>query len=60
MPIQYNAKEGWVLKDTTPEELDSLITIGKMMVVQGIGGAYTNERYKQWLINADKGVFFNT
>ncbi len=60
MPIQFDKEKGWVLKDTTPEELDNLIQIGKMMVVQGIGGVYTNERYKEWLLHTDKSRFFNT
>jgi hypothetical protein len=49
MPIVYTKTEGWQIKDPTPEELIALEEVGKMMIVEGLSGSFTNEKYKRFL-----------
>ena len=51
MPITFDKKAGFEIKDPTPEEINAYIEIGKGMIVQGLSHAYTNEKYKQFLIH---------
>lgn len=60
MPIVYDKEEGWVLKDPTPQEINSLIEIGKAMIVEGQSHAYTNERYKNFLLKTAPHHFFES
>ncbi len=60
VPIVFSEeKSEWVIKDPTKEELKSIVTIGKMMVIQGLAGAYTNEKYRNFLTNTELDQFFN-
>ncbi len=59
MPISYDTKaQEWKITDPTPEEVQSLLYIGKHIVVEGLAGQYTNERYKTWLMHRDINEMF--
>lgn len=59
MPIKYSEKKGWYIDKPTEAEAKSLYEIGKMMVIKGLAGAYTNENYKEWLMRQKDSEFFN-
>ena len=59
MPIVYSKEAGWIIKDASPEELLVLTEIGKMMVVNGLAGAYVNDKFKRYLQFAPKDTYFN-
>ena len=59
MPIVLNTtKNEWEIKDPTPTELSSILLIGKNAIVEGLAGAYTNEKYKSYLQARDISEFF--
>lgn len=49
MPIRYTKAKGWYIDKPTEEEHKALIEVGKMMVVEGLAGSFTNERYANFL-----------
>ncbi len=49
MPIEYDSETGFQIKNPTPEELIAIQEIGKAMIVQGLTGAYMNDKYKKYL-----------
>ena len=50
MPIKFSTeKGGWYIDRPSKEEQAALVEVGKMMIVQGLAGSYTNERLKNWL-----------
>ncbi len=49
MPIEYDSQTGFQIKNPTLEELIAIQEIGKAMIVQGLAGAYMNEKYKKYL-----------
>ena len=59
MPIYFNKKEGWYVKNPTKDEEEAIREIGKRMIVEGLAGSYTNERYKKWLESHPLEQFFN-
>lgn len=59
MPIYYNKKEGWIIKKPTQDEQEALQEVGKRMIIEGLAGAYTNEKYKNWLVENSVDKFFN-
>lgn len=59
MPIRFTAEKGWYIDKPTPAELKSIAEVGKMMIVQGLAGSYTNERYKAFLVQTDVDHMFN-
>jgi hypothetical protein len=59
MPIHFDPKEGWKIVKPTKEEQAVLLLIGKMAIVEGLAGQYTNEKYKKWLQNSPNKNFFN-
>ncbi len=58
MPIVYTKEVGWEVKDPTPEEITVLVEIGKGMIVEGLAGAYTNEKYKKFLTFSPDWKYF--
>lgn len=61
MPINYKPEtKEWVIENASPEELTAILEVGKMMLVQGTAGAFTRERYHQWLMNLPTKNFFNS
>jgi hypothetical protein len=59
LPIYYTPKEGWTIKKPTEAEEKALREIGKRMIIEGLAGAYSNERYKAWLEQIPLDNFFN-
>jgi hypothetical protein len=60
MPIEYDPKTHcFEIKNCSPEELLAITEVGKMMLIQGLAGSYTNERFKQHLMFAPKDSYFN-
>jgi fructose-1-phosphate kinase PfkB-like protein len=59
MPIRYTKTKGWFIDKPTEEESKALIEVGKMMVVEGLAGAFTNERYANFLKKAGVEQMFN-
>lgn len=51
MPIRFNKQKGWYIDKPTQEETEAIKEIGKNMIVEGLAGSYTNERYQAWLLN---------
>jgi len=50
IPIIYSIeKKDWQIVNPSKEELQSIIAIGKSMIVEGLAGSYTNDKYKVWL-----------
>jgi len=50
MPIKYYPKEkAWKIVSPTPEEQTALYEIGKLMVIKGMAGAFTNEMFQEHL-----------
>lgn len=60
MPIVYKKETGWTIVKPTKEEAKAIEEIGKRMIVEGMSGAYTNERYRRWLETNPVERFFNT
>ncbi len=58
MPITYNRETGFQIENPTPEELVALQEIGKAMIVEGLAGAYMNEKYKKYLAFAPTHQFW--
>ncbi len=52
MPITYTEKDGWSINKATKAEQKAIAEIGKRMIIEGLAGSYTNERYKKWLADA--------
>lgn len=59
MPIVFKKNVGWVVVKPTKDEQEAIQEIGKMMIVQGMSGMYTNEKYKNWLQECDIKRCFN-
>ncbi len=60
MPIIFNKEtNGWEIKDPSKEELKAIMTIGKMMIVEGMAGAFSNEKYRNFLATTQIDQFFN-
>lgn len=50
MPIHYDKKtKEWKIVKPTEEEQHALYEIGKLMVVKGMAGSFTNEMWKEHL-----------
>ena len=59
MPIIFDKDQGWIISKPTKEEQAALTLIGKAMIVEGLAGSYTSDRYKKWLENSPQKNFFN-
>ena len=60
MPIIFTPETNqWIIKDPSKEELKAIVKVGKMMIVEGMAGAFTNNKYKTWLANTAIDQFFN-
>ena len=60
MPITFNQeKKEWEITDLTPEEVSSILQIGKEAIVNGLGRDLMQSKYKEMLINLKEEKFFN-
>jgi hypothetical protein len=60
MPIVFNQeKKEWEIADLTPEEVNSILQIGKEAIVNGLGRDMIQSKYKAMLVNLDEEKFFN-
>ncbi|MHB8602212.1 MAG: hypothetical protein ACYC9R_06205 [Nitrosotalea sp.] len=59
MPITFNKETGWEIVKPTKDESLAILLIGKAMIVEGLAGAYTSEKYKKWLKDSPQKNFFN-
>ena len=58
MPIVYDPKTfRWEIKDATELELSVLMHIGKQMVIEGLAGRFTNEKYEDLLKYAPNYIY---
>ncbi len=58
MPITFNEKDGWIITKPTKAEQKAIAEIGKRMIIEGLAGSYTQERYKNWLATHKVDEFF--
>ena len=60
MPIIYNQEQKrWLAEDLSNIEKESLIEIGKSIIISGLAGDFTNDIYKKYLTNVPKELCFN-
>jgi hypothetical protein len=59
MPIRFTKTKGWFIDKPTEDEMQAVIEIGKMMIVEGTAGSYTNERYVRFLEKTNIDNMFN-
>jgi hypothetical protein len=60
MPIVFNQeKKEWEIADPTPEEVNSILQIGKEAIVNGLGRDMIQSKYKAMLVNLNEEKFFN-
>ncbi len=61
MPLRLNEETGeWEIYDLTQEEVESILEIGKTMIVKNFAFNAVNEKYKKQLASYTKEQFFNS
>ena len=59
MPINYNEEnKEWLAENLTENEKNSLIEIGKAIIISGIAGYYANDIYKRYITSIPTELCF--